>query len=259
MLNLLKLNPWHRRSPTARSQRAAGRPTRIRAAGGHGSRGDGQVPRGRVIYSLTVDGDLELLDRWRAGDRRAGNQLFQRHFDSIWRFFQNKIQGDVDELVQITFLACVRGRDQFRKECSFRTFLFTIARRELYRYLRKRHRDRNALDFGVTSLADLNTTPRSKLAKRDEHKLLLRALRMMPIELQVLLELHYWEGMGTSELADIFEVKPGAMRTRLSRARKQLRETMDKMADKPLTLQTSVANLDAWAAGLRKEMHKSER
>lgn len=209
-----------------------------------------------MIHSPTVDADLELLDRWRAGDRRAGNELFQRHFDSIWRFFQNKIQGDVDELVQITFLACVRGRDQFRKECSFRTFLFTIARRELYRFLRKRHRDRNALDFGVTSLADLNTTPRSKLARRDEHKLLLRALRMMPVDQQVLLELHYWEDMGTADLAAIFEVKSGAMRTRLSRARKQLRETMDKIADKPSTSRTTASNLEAWAASLRDRMRQ---
>ena len=251
MLNLLNLTPWRRRTPIVAS------PPRRRRADAHRARA--AMPparRARVIYSQTVDRDFELLDRWKAGDRRAGNKLFQRHFDSIWRFFQNKIQGDVDELVQITFLACVRGRDSFRKECSFRTFLFTIARRELYRFLRKRHRDRNALDFGVTSLADLNTTPRSKLARRDEHKLLLRALRLLPVDQQVLLELHYWEGMGIAELAEVFDTKLPAMRTRLSRARKALRERMDKMADKPPTLQTSAANLEAWAASLRDEWQK---
>ena len=34
---------------------------------------------------------MELLDRWREGDRKAGNELFLRHFDSISRFFESKI------------------------------------------------------------------------------------------------------------------------------------------------------------------------
>ncbi|MEO7731753.1 MAG: sigma-70 family RNA polymerase sigma factor, partial [Kofleriaceae bacterium] len=80
--------------------------------------------------------DLQLVDAWRGGDGEAGQALFQRHFDSIYGFFETKCEADADELVQSTFLACLRARDQFRKESSFRTYLFTIARHELYRVLR---------------------------------------------------------------------------------------------------------------------------
>ena len=85
--------------------------------------------------------DAELLERWRSGDREAGNELFERHFHSICRFFENKISGDIEELVQSTFLACVDGRDKFRGQSSFRTYLFSIARYQLYGYFRRNQRD----------------------------------------------------------------------------------------------------------------------
>jgi len=72
---------------------------------------------------MTEPTDLALLDLWRAGDTTAGEALFQRHFDSIYGFFETKCEADADELPQATFLACLRARDQFRKESSFRTYL----------------------------------------------------------------------------------------------------------------------------------------
>jgi RNA polymerase sigma-70 factor (ECF subfamily) len=196
-----------------------------------------------------MDPDLELLERWCAGDRGAGNTLFQRHFDSVCRFFQNKLDRDFDELVQTTFMACVRSRDQFRRQSSFRTYLFTIARHELYGYLRRR-RDQN-LDFGVTSLAALETTARSLLDRNQRHLRLLHALRAMPVEQQVLLELHYWEGMSPTELAEVLEIPAATARTRLFRARQALRSQMDAQAGAPAPTQQSLEDLDAWARAVR--------
>ena len=61
-----------------------------------------------------------------------GQQLFKRHFRKVYRFFETKSSDDADELVQATFLACVRAKDQFRGDSSFATYLFTIARHELH-------------------------------------------------------------------------------------------------------------------------------
>jgi RNA polymerase sigma factor (sigma-70 family) len=198
-----------------------------------------------------MDPDLELLDRWCAGDRRAGNELFQRHFDSVCRFFQNKLDRDFDELVQTTFLACVRSREQFRRQSSFRTYLFTIARHELYAHLRRRRRDQQNLDFGVTSIADLEPTARSLIDRNKEHERLLRALRALPVEQQVLLELHYWEDMSPTELAEVLDIPAVTARTRLYRARQALRERMDALEGAPAPLHRSVEDLDAWARAVR--------
>ncbi|MGB1015817.1 MAG: RNA polymerase sigma factor, partial [Nannocystaceae bacterium] len=171
-----------------------------------------------------VPTDFDLLDRWHAGDRTAGNALFQRYFASINRFFEHKLAADVDDLVQATFLALVRHAKQFRRQASFRTYLFSIARHEFYGYLRKQNGARAQLDFTITSLQELKTTPPSRLIRNERKQLLLEALRSLPLELQLLIELHYWEGIELKELALVFEITPSATRTRLFRARRTLRE-----------------------------------
>jgi RNA polymerase sigma-70 factor (ECF subfamily) len=171
------------------------------------------------------DPDLGLLERWRGGDRAAGQALFERHFESLYRFFRNKCGGDCDELVQSTLLACLDAKQQFRGDARFRTYLFGIARNKLYHYFRDRKRDA-ALDFSITSVADLVTTPGSMLARDQAHRALLDALRELPVEQQTLLELHYWEEMDTVELAAVFEVPAATIRTWLFRARGKLRELL---------------------------------
>lgn len=193
----------------------------------------------------TPDGDL--LDRWRAGDHAAGQLLFQRHFDSIYGFFETKCEQEADELVQATFLACLRAREQFRKESSFRTYLFTIARHELYRVLRTRQRDGQRLDFEVSSIAALVSTPGTRIGRNQEHQRLVSALRQLPVEQQTLLELHYWEEMSIGDLAEVFESPAVTIRTRLHRARRALQEIMLRTEGQDLKkVLESLDTMDAW-------------
>jgi RNA polymerase sigma factor (sigma-70 family) len=205
-----------------------------------------------------VSDDTELLERWRAGDSDAGQALFHRYFKNICRFFENKVSDDIDELVQTTFLACVKSRDRFEGRCSFRTYLFTIARNELYQHLRRRHHEDQRLDFGVTSLVDLKITPRTRIAHDQDRQRLLQALRRLPVEQQVLLELHYWEDMAPAELAQVFGVAHITARTRLFRARAALRELMEELSGESLPEHQTVESLDAWARALRAEWARQE-
>ena len=168
--------------------------------------------------------DLELLRRWRDGDERAGQALVGRYFHALYRFFANKC-ADADELVQSTLLAAVGARDQFRADASFRTYLFTIARHKLYRYLRALKADRE-VDFSITSVAELVTTPGTQLDRDAAQRRLAAAMRELSVEHQTLLELYYWEGVEVAELAQIFETRPATVRTWLFRARSQLREKL---------------------------------
>ena len=141
---------------------------------------------------VEVPTDFELLDAWRAGDSEAGNALFERHFASVCRFFRNKVDEGVDDLIQRTFLACVESRDAFRGEASFRTYLFTLARNELFAHLRRREREHARFDPLEQSVHDLGPTPTNIVAQKAEQRLLLQALRRIPVDLQVALELFYW-------------------------------------------------------------------
>lgn len=194
-----------------------------------------------------------MLDRWCAGDRDAGNQLFKRHFDGIYRFFANKTDGDAEELVQETFLACVRSREQVRKATSFRTYLFAIARHTLYRYWRRRAVRGEALDFDEISIASLSTSARSRIARHEDQARLLVALRELPLDHQLLLELHYWEELERDQLAEVFDVEPATTRSRLFRARQALRELLDRGGAGPGSAARADDDLDAWARSMRPE------
>jgi RNA polymerase sigma factor (sigma-70 family) len=172
--------------------------------------------------------DLALLEHWRGGDARAGQDLFARHFADVYRFFQHKVGAEADELVQRTFAACVAARDRFRGQSSFRTYLFAIARNQLYSYLRQLPRGEHA-DFDTISVAELVTTLRSQLGRLQQIEQLRLALAAMPAEQQLLLEMHYWHDLDAGALAEIFETEAGTIRVRLLRARKALRERMGQL------------------------------
>jgi RNA polymerase sigma-70 factor (ECF subfamily) len=181
-----------------------------------------------------MDSDLGLLGQWRAGDRQAGQDLFSRHFKPVYRFFEHKVGGEADELVQRTFLHCVRARDQFLGQSSFRTYLFAIARRELYGYLREKARTPQVdIDFDTTSIGQILTSPSGRLDRARQIDRLREALRTLPAEQQLLLELHYWHELDAAALGEIFDAEPGTIRVRLVRARKALRVGLDRIEAPP--------------------------
>ncbi|MEM9460615.1 MAG: RNA polymerase sigma factor [Myxococcota bacterium] len=198
--------------------------------------------------------DFELLESWRAGDRMAGNTLFDRYFDSLFRFFRNKVNEGADDLVQQTFLACVQSRDRFRGDASFRTYLFKAARSKLYTYLDKRRREGAAVDYGVTSCADLGVSPSGIVANSEQQRLLLAALRELPVDLQVALELFYFEQIRGPELAEVLGVPEGTVRSRLRRGREILRERLQELLSSPSMVESTMTDLDAWAAALREHV-----
>ena len=109
--------------------------------------------------------DFELLDAWADGDKAAANELFSRYFDALFRFFSNKLDSAVDDLVQDTFLACIQGRDRFRRDASFRTYMFATARHLLWQHVKNLRRGEH-VDVEAVSLFDLGASPSSMAARK---------------------------------------------------------------------------------------------
>jgi len=144
--------------------------------------------------------DLELVEAWRAGDRQAGGELFDRHFSSIRRFFRSKVGDDYEELVQRTFTRCVEGQARFRGEGKFRSYLFSIAANVLREHIRAHQRAHERFDPDVSSVVDLALPgPATAAGVRREQKVLLEALRRLPVNDQIVLELFYWEEQAPSD------------------------------------------------------------
>jgi RNA polymerase sigma-70 factor, ECF subfamily len=171
-----------------------------------------------------LDEDTQLLEAWRAGDRRSGSALFERHFTSVRRFFRNKVPAtETEDLVQRTFQALLEHQHQFRGEARFIAYVLAIARSQWHRWLRKHDPVREGIDGETVSLRDLGVSPSEFAVRREEQRVLLDALQRLPIDTQALLELFYWEGLDAHEIAIAMGMQHGAVRTRLTRARQALR------------------------------------
>jgi RNA polymerase sigma-70 factor (ECF subfamily) len=195
--------------------------------------------------------DAELLERWRSGDSTSGEALFERHYDIVERFFLNKVPSAVQDLVQETFTRCLSSRTPIRDNKHFVGYLVGIAKNVLHGHLRERYRDADPLDLEQVSVRDLQPGPGTLVGRRREHRLLLEALRNIPVDDQIILELHYWEDFKTEEIAEALEIPVGTARGRLQRARAKLEEVMHRVAESPNELESTVARLEDWARECR--------
>lgn len=199
--------------------------------------------------------DHELLTAWSGGDAGAGEALVKRHVGSVYGFFRNKLEGDVDDIVQRTFVACLESLPRFRAESSFRTYLFAIARNTLLMELRARYRGPTQVDASTDSVFDLGARGDPSLPSSIEgHRqqvLLLRALRHIPLDDQIALELFYWEGLSSREIGDVLGRPDATVRTQLRRARQRLDASIADLGEDAGLVTSTTEGFEDWVARVR--------
>lgn len=194
--------------------------------------------------------DAELLGRWRAGDGSAGSELVDRHLATLARFFRGKTT-EVADVVQQTLTACVQASERIPDGLEFRAYLLGIARNVLLHDLRRRGRKPPPDELDAQALAaSSQLSPSRAVAARDERHLLLAALRRLPLELQWIIELHYWEDMRQDDIAAVLAVPPGTIKSRLSRARQMLRAQVEQLAADPVLRASTLDGFERWARDL---------
>ena len=200
--------------------------------------------------------DVVLLEAWCRGDRAAGAELFERHYPSVARFFHNKVpEAAQEDLIHETFLACLTGAARFRGQARFRTYLFGIARNVLAEHVRRLAR-RNArlgseVNLDETPAVSFGLSPVATVAQREEQRLLLEALRRIPLSYQIALELHYWEELTAAEIGLVLGVPLGTAKTRIYDGREHLEDQLRKLARSPEALRSTLDDLDRWARRIR--------
>jgi len=196
------------------------------------------------------DDDRELLGAWRAGERARGNQLFQRHIRAVSRFFRTKVPDAAEDLTQQTFLALANDPARLDGAIVFRAYLFGVARNMLLMHLRGKSRAQARFDPLTASARDAGAGPARIVARAQQHQVLATALQQLPVDYQVALELHYFEGLAIAEISDVLERPVGTIKSLLSRGRELLRAQLEHLASSAELL-TSLGNeLDRWIRSL---------
>jgi len=182
---------------------------------------------------MSDEKDRDLLQAWSDGDTRAGDRLIRRHDPAVRRYFSTKVPaGEVQDLIQETFMQCTRSLRNFREESNFRGFLLGIARNMLRHYFRTRRRRFSQVDPLTHSVVELSGPGVvTALALKDRRERILWGMRQLPINIQDALEFKFWEGITDREAAGILEIKAGTYKSRVRRGRELLSDILAELED----------------------------
>lgn len=192
--------------------------------------------------------DTALLTAWRGGDAEAGRQLIKRYYAPVFRFFYGKVaDGSCEDLAQQTFEVLIRNRDGFRGDSPFRAYVYGVARFVLIAHVRKRVRHGQRFEPAEDSAVDPATTgsASSLFAGREREAIVAQALRSLPLDDQIAIELKDWEGFTQAELAALLEVPQPTVARRLQRARTRLRAAVERLVADPALRDESLHGLES--------------
>lgn len=187
-----------------------------------------------------LNGDVALVERVRNGDTAAFNELVNRYERKVFRLARNitNSQEDAEDVLQETFLKAYSHIGGFQGNSKFYTWLVRIAVNESLMKLRKRKSDRTvSLDEGIDTgeevvvreIAVWDGDPEQRYSQQEIRAILEEAVASLRPAFRSVFVLRDIEELSTEETADALDLSIPAVKSRLLRARLQLREKLTRM------------------------------
>jgi RNA polymerase sigma-70 factor, ECF subfamily len=186
-----------------------------------------------------VSDEMVLVQAAKAGDVGAFEQLVRRYDRNVFRIAQHITQNreDAEDVVQEAFLKAYSNLEQFQGQSKFYTWLVRIAVNEALMKLRRRRPERMvSLDEDVKTeedsvpreVADWSPNPEQQYSQAELKDILGRTIQGLPPSFRTVFVLRDVEGLSTEETAEALELSVPAVKSRLLRARLQLRERLNR-------------------------------
>jgi len=184
--------------------------------------------------------ELPLIEAARRGDADAFSELVSRYERKIYRLAKNITQNDEDaeDVLQEAFLKAFSHLNTFQGQSKFYTWLVRIAVNEALMKLRKRKSDRTVSldeptdtgeDTVVREIAVWGDDPEQKYTREELRGILDNAIQSLKPAFRTVFTLRDIEELSTEETAEALGISIPAVKSRLLRARLQLREKLTKL------------------------------
>lgn len=168
--------------------------------------------------------DLELIQRWKAGDSRAATMLVSRHSQALARFASSSGEREgIEELVQDTFVRAFASIDSFRGESSLRTWLFTIERRLMLDRRRAERRERDTVPLEEADRVSEYGALDALIAEEVQERVRKSLDALSPTQREVF-TLRVQQGLSYKEIAVIVDSTEGATRVHYHNAIRTVKE-----------------------------------
>jgi len=183
--------------------------------------------------------DHRLIAECLNGDTLAFGELIRRYQDRLFNTVYRLLGSieDAQDVVQDTFLNAYRSLDSFKGDAEFFTWLYRIAWNTAASLKRKQkaalslHAGRNGQGAIDPLDSSESNQPGHALEKAEQENRVQQALNRLSPEHRAVLILKEMEGQRYEDIADILQVPVGTIRSRLHRARMELREILERDDD----------------------------
>ena len=186
-----------------------------------------------------IEDELEILALARQGDARAFSELMRKYEGKIFRLAQHITQNreDAEDVLQETFLKAYEHLDQFKGDSKFYTWVVRIAVNQALMKLRKRKTDRTvSMDEGIDTgedtvireIAAWDENPEQRFSREELGDILDEAVQSLAPAYRTVFVLRDIDELSTEETADALDLSVPAVKSRLLRARLQLREKLTR-------------------------------
>ncbi len=192
-----------------------------------------------VAVPAEENDELDLVARSRQGDAAAFSVLVRRYEGKIFRLAMNITQNreDAEDVLQEAFFKAYEHLDQFQGNSKFYTWIVRIAVNQALMKLRKRKSDRavsldEQIDTGedtvVREIAAWDPDPEQQYSQEELHKILNQAVLDLAPIYRTVFTLRDIDGLSTEETAEALDLSVPAVKSRLLRARLQLRDKLTR-------------------------------
>ena len=191
------------------------------------------------LSTLAVQLESDVLAA-RDGDASAFGRLVDETKSAVTAIAL-AIIGDYpasQDIAQDVFLAAWRNLGKLRSPASFLPWLRQTTRNRARTWVRDQGRRRLAatrVDDLLPEVVDGGPDPAELLNARDERRLVVEALADLPGDAREVVILYYREGESVAQVADLLDLTPEAVRQRLSRGRRRMRETVAERLSRALS------------------------
>jgi RNA polymerase sigma-70 factor (ECF subfamily) len=191
------------------------------------------------VSEQTTDVQLSLIARVKAGETERFVDLVRPYERSVYLLAYSVLKNkeDAEDVAQEAVFKAFQHLDQLRSEATFKSWLLQIAmnearvrlrrdRRHLYESLDEGVQETDEADFMPRQVADWREIPSEALEQKELRQKLKEALDRLPAQYRQVFLLRDIEHMSEKEAADVLGITIAAVKSRLHRARLQLRETL---------------------------------